>query len=161
MNQIELKQLLWYDKHTGIFRWRHGRKYGLIKPWSEAGWSDGGYIRIQIGSKPYLAHRLAWLYEQGEWPAQDVDHINGNRSDNRICNLRDVARQTNAQNRREAPKGSTSKMLGVSRHRNTDKWVAGIYVQGKRKHLGVFDTAEQAQAAYLDAKRKLHEGCTV
>jgi len=161
MNKIELKELLWYDKETGIFRWRKERKYGLIKPWTKAGWTDKGYTRIQIGSTGYLAHRLAWLYEFGVWPSKDIDHVNGDRSDNRLCNLRDVSRKINTQNRRTSPINNSCGFLGVSSHKNTGKFVSGIYIQGKRKHLGVFDTAEQAHEAYLIAKRQAHEGCTI
>lgn len=161
MNQSQLKELLWYDAQTGIFRWRLERKCGLIKPWAKAGWTDGGYTRIQIGPKGHLAHRLAWLYEFGVWPSKDIDHINGNRSDNRLCNLRDVSRKINTQNRRAAPVNGSCGLLGVSKHRNTGKFTAGIYIQGKRKHLGIFDTAQQAHEAYLAAKREFHEGCTI
>ena len=160
MKQIELKNLLWYDKSTGDFRWRFAKKYGLIPAWSKAGWDDNGYTRIQIGNKSYLAHRLAWLYEYGEMPLLDIDHINGNKKDNRIFNLRDVSRQINTQNRRGAPRNSASGILGIHKH-HPQKWVAGIYVNKKRKHLGVFATQEEAQQAYLNAKRELHEGCTL
>lgn len=161
MNQTELKELLWYDKVSGLFLWRNAKKYNAIAPWSKAGWSDGGYIRIQIGKKGYLAHRLAWLYEHGVWPEKDVDHINGNRCDNRIENLRDVSRKINTQNRRCAGINSTTGVLGVSRHRDTDKWISGIYINGKRIHLGVFETIEEAEKAYVQAKRQSHEGCTI
>jgi len=161
MNQLQLKELLWYDAQTGVFRWRRERKYGLIKPWTVAGWIDGGYTRIQIGQKCHLAHRLAWLYEFGVWPSKDIDHINGNRDDNRLCNLRDVPRKINAQNRKAASSNNSSGFLGVSKHVRTGKFTAGIYIQGKRKHLGVFETAEQAHEAYLAAKRESHEGCTI
>jgi len=161
MDQSQLKKALWYDAHTGLFRWRFERKYGLIKPWTEAGWADGGYTRIQIGSKSHLAHRLAWLYEFGVWPSKDIDHINGNRADNRLCNLRDVSRKINTQNRKAASSNNSCGLLGVSAHGKTGRFVAGIYIHGKRKHLGIFDTAQQAHDAYLTAKRKSHEGCTI
>jgi hypothetical protein len=156
----ELKALLHYDRESGVFRWRTTRKYGLILPWSVAGWNDGGYVRIQIGVRSYLAHRLAWLYEFGEWPSMDVDHINGNPRDNRISNLRNVRRQMNAQNRRPESRVAATGMVGVGLHRD-GRFVAGIYVSGKRRHLGIFATAKDAQAAYLNAKREMHEGCTV
>ena len=93
-----------------------------------------------------------------------VDHINGNRGDNRLCNLRDVSRKINTQNRKSASINNSCGLLGVSEHKGVGKsgrFVAGIYIEGKRKHLGVFDTAQQAHEAYLTAKRKYHEGCTI
>jgi len=80
---------------------------------------------------------------------------------NRISNLRDVTRNTNMQNQRGPRADNTSGFLGVSFYRRLDKWEAGIYVAGRRRHIGVFTTAEEASAAYLAAKRELHAGCTL
>jgi hypothetical protein len=108
-----------------------------------------GYIRIVIDRKAYLAHRLAWLYVHGRFPAADTDHINGDRADNRISNLRDVPRSVNAANRHTANKNNASHVLGVSARRN--RWVAQRSIQGTNRYLGMFDTAEAAQHAYAAA----------
>jgi len=120
-----------------------------------------GYISISINRNRYLAHRLAWLYENGDWPKQDIDHINGNRSDNRIENLRDVSHQVNCQNKRSIGKQNTSGFLGVNWRKDRQKWRAVISTRRKQKFLGFFDTAQEAHQAYLIAKRKLHEGSTL
>ena len=98
----------------------------------------------------------------GEWPRFDVDHLNGIRSDNRIENLRDVSPATNAQNERRARiTNGSSGLLGVSRSSNGRRWVAGIVLNGQRQHIGTYDTPEEAQTAYLSAKRIMHDGCTI
>jgi hypothetical protein len=109
-----------------------------------------GYTRIVINRKAYLAHRLAWLYMNGAFPVGDIDHINGDRADNRRVNLRDVPRKMNAANRHKANKNNARQLLGVSRLRS--RWVAQIAIDGVKRHLGVFDTAEAAHQAYLVAR---------
>lgn len=109
---------------------------------------------------PKLAHRLAWLYVYGEWPQHGLDHINGVRLDNRISNLRDVPQTINLENQRKAKGLTKSGFLGVERTRG-GKWAARIVANGKRYGLGVFATPEAAHSAYVTAKRKLHEGCTI
>lgn len=151
------RELLCYDKDTGIFNWRVDRSN--IKAGTEIKCLSNGYVQIQINSKGYRAHRLAWLYTYGEWPKLFIDHINGDRSDNRISNLRDVSAQINSQNVRAASRGSEAGLLGVTA--NKKRWSAGVIVDRKRIHLGTYDTPEQAHEAYLVAKRRLHEGCTI
>lgn len=153
------RSLLSYDPETGYFRWRKKVhfKYG---PGASAGHVlTNGYIGVGIQGKKYLAHRLAWLYMTGEWPAGVVDHINGMKTDNRFANLRVGDQQLNLQNMRSAMRGSKSGLLGASKKRN--KWLARISVGGKLVRLGLFESAEEAHAAYLDAKRRLHLGCTI
>lgn len=119
-----------------------------------------GYIRICVDQRDYKAHRLAWLFMTGEWPAGDIDHINGNREDNRWANLRVVTCAMNAQNRRKAHSNNKSTgVLGVSKDRG--RFMASIFVDGKSRKLGRFLTVEEAEAAYLNAKRKHHPGCTL
>lgn len=121
---------------------------------------ERGYIRVMADGQRYKAHRLAWLYVHGEWPAEDIDHRNGVRHDNRITNLRAVPRSVNNQNIR-GPLGNNKStgLLGV--HKRGSKWTAHIWAGEKLRHLGTFPDAEAAQGAYLSAKRKLHLGCTI
>lgn len=154
--EIELSRLhdvLHYDPETGIFMWKpkpagHQRK-------------DSGYVSIEVDGQEIKAHRLAWFMAKGEWPQGVVDHINGNKSDNRIENLRDATYKVNAQNKRIHSKNNAQKLLGVCWNKAKSKWQAGISHEGKNKHLGLFETPEEAHEAYLKAKRLLHEGCTI
>jgi hypothetical protein len=97
----------------------------------------------------------------GEWPAQQIDHINMNRTDNRIANLRSVSPRVNSENRRTAQSQNLVGLRGVSWRDHCKKWRSRITVHGVEHRLGQFDTAEDAHAAYLEAKRRLHEGCTI
>ncbi len=155
----KVRHLFSYNPNTGIFT-------RLITVSSGARAGDiagskftGGYLRVGILGKYYLLHRLAWLHVHGEWPKYGIDHINGDPSDNRIDNLRDVTQAINQQNQRKAQTGSATKVLGVYHSRG--RYLASILVSGKTAHLGRFDTAELAHQVYLEAKRKLHPGCTI
>lgn len=158
-----LREVLNYEPATGIFTWKV-RTSNRVNIGDVAGaMLKTGYLSICIDSKFYRAHRLAWLYIHGDWPSADIDHLNGMRTDNRFCNLRDVSRSTNQQNLRKARGEKThSGLLGVYR---TDKvnnqWRACIKIDGKDVHLGNFRTKEAAHEAYLLAKRSHHEGCTI
>jgi len=150
-----LKALLHYDPDTGEFRWVQTRS-NVIKAGDKAGLiSNEGYARIGLDKVRYFAHRLAWLYMTGEWPAHQIDHINGNRGDNRWCNLRQVTPQQNTWNQRN-PKGANP-YLGASYVKRMRKWLGYITVHGKRHRLGYYDTPEEAHAAYIRAKEKLHK----
>lgn len=120
-----------------------------------------GYITFQVEGFTHQAHRLAWLYVRGEWPKQQIDHINGVRADNRIENLRDVSSRTNAQNLRRAHSKNKLGVMGVRKGVTPGRWEASIVVDGRRKWLGTFPTPEAAHAAYIEAKRTFHEGCTI
>ena len=117
-----------------------------------------GYIRVGIAGKRYKAHRLAFLYMTGEWP-NVVDHINGDRTDNRWANLRDADHTVNAENKLLVPLGNNP-FLGVSWSKRRSKWHAQIMVRGKQHNLGFFCTPEEASSAYIEAKRRMHAGCT-
>lgn len=107
-----------------------------------------------------MAHRLAWLYVYGEWPNGDIDHIDGDRLNNRIANLRDVSRRVNLENQRRPKACNKSGFLGVKTFRD-QRFQARIQVRGVQLHLGTFDTPHEAHAAYVAAKRNLHQGCTL
>jgi hypothetical protein len=153
--------MLNYDAATGVLTWKVSTG-GHVRAGAEAGTiTNHGYRRIMLDGTKYLAHRLAWYIAYGAMPAGQIDHINGNRADNRLKNLRDVSQSVNQQNQRRAQIGSGSGLLGVHYYKARGKWQAHITVGGRSRSLGYFAIAEDAQAAYLAAKRQLHAGCTL
>jgi hypothetical protein len=155
-----LRQMVRYDPDTGIFTWAVPRK--AMKAGDRAGSEVGRYVRISLFDRPHSAHRLAFLYMTGAWPDRAVDHINGDKHDNRWCNLRHADATINAQNVRKPSKRSRLGLLGVSPpQRGRTQFKASIQVDGKSVHLGYHDTAEEAHEAYLKAKRSLHAGATI
>lgn len=147
-----LREALAYDPHTGVFIWliKSGRcSIGRI-----AGSDDGtGYKQIRLDGKKYRAHRLAVAIMSGEFPDGEVDHINGNRSDNRWENLRVVNASANNQNRTVLNKNSTSGIRGVSFNKRRQKWEAHIKPGRRKISVGMFDSVEQATLARVDAAR--------
>ncbi|MEJ1933732.1 HNH endonuclease, partial [Nostoc sp. NIES-2111] len=120
-----------------------------------------GYLMLRADGVLYMLHRVAWLIAAGRWPVGQIDHINGIRSNNRLANLRDVTSGENMQNMRRAQVRNQCGLLGVSQEPRTQRWVSRIQVDGRQQHLGTFATAEEAQRAYLRAKRQLHPKCTI
>jgi hypothetical protein len=155
-----LAQSAWsYDKDTGLFRWR-AHKQGHAKAGQVAGSiGTNGYWYVFLSGRRYCAHRVAWLHVYGSWPEHEIDHINGDRLDNSIANLRDIPRGINHQNKRRAYSTSSTGLLGVLR--NGKRFAARIQVDKRRVNLGNYATAEEAHAAYLKAKRRLHPGSTL
>ena len=155
-----LRELLHYEPSTGVFTRLVATSglYGCVG--RVCGTPDkDGYSRISLMSRKYGAHRLAWLYTTGSWPKQQIDHINGNRSDNHISNLRDVTPRMNTENQTRSHLRSKVRLLGVSECKN--KFRATIQVDGRRINLGVFESAEAAHAQYIKSKRVMHAGCTL
>lgn len=155
ITQELLKELLEYNSETGIFTWKKFQN-GRAVSGSVAGCVSGGYVHIKVCKERFTAHRLAWLYMTGSFPSGHIDHIDMDRSNNRIVNLRDSTRSENGQNRVRAQSNNSSGFLGVYKKKNSKKWCAQIVVSKKNKFLGVFDTAEEASKAYLNAKRNMH-----
>jgi len=155
MNQKKLKRMLSYDPETGLFTWRNsarscfgGKVAGVHRP--------DGYIQVRVDWRLYYAHRLAWLYMNGEFPKGHVDHINGVRSDNSASNLRVAGSQRqNAQNQKLRADNKSGHM-GVSWRKDCGKWRARIKHRGGEVFLGHFDDAREAGQAYAKAKAKLH-----
>lgn len=157
-----LRELVTYNPLTGGFTrikdiYRNANPLGPI-PANPAG---NGYCYVSVDGRRHLAHRLAWLYSHGAWPAGDIDHINGNRTDNRLANLRAVSREVNNQNRRKTRCNNKCGLMGVSWHAHSRCWRARIMIRGREISVGHYGTKEEAHAAYLEAKRTLHAGCTI
>lgn len=158
-----MKDRLSYDRETGGFFWRKrsgsqcaGNKAGTV--------SADGYVKIKITGKMFMAHRLAWLFTYGDWPRGEIDHINGDRADNRISNLRDVSRsanQRNAKRRRDNTSGITGVKMIV--HTGSAYWVSAWSDNDGVEHNKWFnikllgdDAAKQKAIAYrLDRIKNL------
>ena len=154
ITQSILKGLLKYNPETGRFINLVTRR-GRAKTGDIAGSPNNqGYINIFIEGVSYKAHRLAFLYMNGVWPQNQVDHINHLRFDNRWENLRDVTKKINAQNRSPS-KNNTSGCAGVYWNKNTEKWHASIYLDGKNRHLGCFNSFSDAVAARKEVEFQL------
>ena len=145
-----IRSILGYDKDTGVFVWLVSK--GKCKAGSVAGTSNTtGHVQISVDGKKYLAHRLAWLYTHGRLPSSMIDHINGNKLDNRTSNLRHVEFSENMLNLpRRAD--SLSGVTGVNFDRPTGKWRARYQINKRRICLGLFETAEQAEEAVINAR---------
>jgi len=145
LTQSRLKEVLDYNKNTGEFRWKVAR--GCKQKGSIAGHNEAGaYVVIRIDNIKYKGHRLAWLYMNGELPDCDIDHVNHNRYDNRIENLRTVTRALNNKNRPKSP-DNKSGTTGVCFHKTIGKWQSFIRVNGVQKYLGVYITLLAAETA--------------
>lgn len=149
-----LKVLLTYKHDTGLFFWNSGRR-GNARAGSVAGSSSQGYIHISIDGRSYSAHRLAWLWVYGAWPAGEVDHRDQDRSNNAIDNLRVTSRSENQQNSGWRT-DNTSGYRGVCWFKRDECWKAQIKIKGKVHHLGYHTSAEAAHAAYKRAAAIIH-----
>jgi hypothetical protein len=151
----ELRKLLAYDADTGVFVWKvsRGNDIGVGSAAGSANGRNRKYIRVN--GKKYQAHRLAWLYVYGTWPADQLDHVDGNTLNNCIENLREATNAENCQNR-GIRSDNKSGYMGVSWRKDMHKWEAQIQRQGRKYQLGFFETPEAAHAAYLNAKAELH-----
>lgn len=153
MTREDLYKELLYNAGTGIFTWLKpaqkrvvGNVAGCITP--------SGYVVICVNRKLYRAHHLAWLYVHGELPLL-IDHINGNRSDNRISNLRPATHSQNSKNRKVSKK-SKSGLKGVYLEKRTGRWEAQICTNGKNIYLGTFKSPHEAHEAYCIKAMELH-----
>ena len=157
LTQCELKELLNYDRETGIFTWKVNGSKG-VKAGRVAGFNVRGYRQVSIRNKNYYLHRLAWLYVFGISPTRDIDHINRVKNDNRILNLREVDESTNSENQTKPHSTNKSGAIGVTIRKTDGKYRAIIRVKGKNMHLGYFVNVEDAETAYLKAKKLYHRG---
>ena len=156
-SQERLKELFDYDPETGVFTWKVNRRTKKTKGKTAGSIDTRGHIQISINSSLYLAHRLAWVYYYGESPGDMfVDHINLNKCDNRIKNLR-LATNTQNQYNKSLNKNNKTGYKGVSFHKKKNNYRATIRVDGEYKYLGSFYTPEEASLAYQAAAKQYHK----
>lgn len=142
-----LKLILQYNEITGDFTWlKKGRgiSYGKIAGSVDKG---TGYKYIRINGKNWAAHRLAWLYIYGVWPKNQIDHINQNRLDNRVENLRDVTIRENAHNR--VYYNNRDNLIGAYFNKCKNKWESSITIDNKKHYIGSYNNKISANEAYL------------
>lgn len=162
-----LRDLLRYDPRKGDLYWKGRQRSYFNTDKYCASWNKkyagslalhyvnpSGYRMGRILGKSHLAHRVAYALHFGFWPKGQIDHINGVRIDNRICNLRDVSHAENSRNRRLRA-DNVSGVHGVYWHKRSRKWIARIDIGGKRTHLGFFEDFEAARAARKSAEAEL------
>lgn len=147
MNRVSfdvVDRLLSYSAETGELRWKHtGAMAGRV--------NHDGYVQVSIKGKRYQAHRLCWMLANGAFPEGEIDHINHDKEDNRLANLRVVSGKENKRNR-PRPKNNTSGFTGVVWHKKHKKWQAQIKVDGSCKYLGLFYSLEDAVLARKSAE---------
>jgi hypothetical protein len=147
----DAKKVLDYNPETGVFVWKV--KMGRQSAGALAGTvGHTPYIYIRVNRIPKLAHRVAFAWVHGRWPNGQIDHINGDKRDNRICNLREATSQQNMANSKRRS-DNTSGFKGVRKARLPGKWWAYIYMNGKDTYLGTYDTPELAHQAYVKAAK--------
>lgn len=139
------RELFHYDAETGAFTWRATGNPAFTSRTAK------GYAVGNADRKKHYAHRVAWLITMGKWPEGQIDHINGNREDNRLSNLRDIPRAENQRNMKRSVRNSSG-VVGVHYTKTLNKWQATIRANGKSKYLGVFRTKEEAAAARAKAE---------
>lgn len=155
-----INELLTHDPETGKLSWKYvvgGRPQRNAKYAGKDAFTSidtNGYVQGRVGGKKYYAHRVIWALHYGRWPEGQIDHINGNRADNRIANLRLASPSQNGANRHRV-RGS-SLCLGVSKHKQSGRWIAYIQKNKKRTYIGIFKTEKEAAAAYASAARRIH-----
>lgn len=151
-----LKELFDYDEITGIVVWKKSRS-PRIKIGSPVKYTNKfGYIQVRLEGKLWMLHRLIWLMQTGTFPKGEIDHIDGNRSNNAWSNLRDVSKFKNMQNRRRADKDSKTGVLGVTFDKQRNKYRAQLTMNGKKVLNKIFNTVEEASNAYKQAKENYY-----
>jgi HNH endonuclease/AP2 domain len=148
----EINALLAYDPGTGVLAWKSIRPGIRLR--GEAGGVNGkGHRQIMIDGLYYYAHRVAWLLSYGDWPVEDIDHIDGDPANNRLINLREATCSQNMGNAKRSVR-NTSGFKGVTWNKRLKKWQVKIMINRCNHHLGYFTDVELAHAAYCDAAHK-------
>ncbi len=156
MNKDEtLKEYINYDKDSGILTWKkiykHRKRFGsAVNVYPD----KAGYLVFVFNNKNYKTHRVAWFLYYGKWPNQ-IDHINGNKKDNRVINLRNVTHTVNNFNKK-LRSNNTSKKTGINWCCRYKKWRARINVKGVTYFLGYFNLKKEAVRVRLDAEIKYY-----
>lgn len=150
-----IEKILSYDPDTGVIRWigprSRGKRPDLIAG-SEVRKANGKrYVQVVIQGRKYYAHRLIWVLVHGGLPDEDIDHINGDGTDNRLANLRRASRTENSRNMRRSSSNSSG-YTGVTWHKKANAWLAQIVVGSKNIYLGVFKDIDSAVKARSDAE---------
>jgi hypothetical protein len=146
IDQELVKKLFYYDAASGMLIWRNGNGRN-VKPWQQAKALNGnGYFTVKIQNKSYPVHRIIWLYVNGNFPSQEIDHKNRIRNDNRLCNLRAVSRTDNCQNI-SLPRHNKSGHIGVSWFKKEKSWTVYVKVNKKNKWLGCYKNLDDAVVA--------------
>lgn len=148
-----------YDAETGELYWTAGEEEGQRADTC----FTLGYRVVNFAWRPFRAHRLAWRIVTGNWPKVFIDHINGDRADNRWSNLREADYSVNAQNQHRPMRTNSTGYLGVmfDKRRKSRPFRAAIRVKGKHISLGWYDSPREAYEAYLKAKAQVHPGCSL
>lgn len=163
---VLLRELLIYEADTGRFYWKRRELAWFPNKRLQAVWNSrfagqaagytktqNGYLKIGVLRRQFLTHRVAWAIVHNEWPEHEIDHINGNRADNRMENLRSVTAQVNRRN--AARRANRDMHVGVTFCKRLKKWIARITVSNVTYHIGVFATVEEAVTARKDWEYKL------
>lgn len=157
-----LKQVYGYNADTGVFTRLISTGNRFNNKVGNSGYIQAqGYWMISLDGTQYRAHRLAWFYVHGVWPENDIDHIDGDRLNNRLVNLREATRAENMQNIQKANSNNKTGLLGAYWCKRDKKFIAKIKSNGVNRVIGYFNTAELAHSAYIDAKRHIHPFSTI
>lgn len=151
MDQTYLKSIIEYNPDNGLFRRLYRTSPTANLDWSIGSKRPDGYTFLSIQNKQYLCHRLAWLYIYGAFPKTYLDHINQNKQDNRIVNLRLTNKSLNALNTSLPHEDSSSTYQGVSRT-SSGKWMCKLTINGYQRYLGSYNTEEEAYMVYRKEK---------
>jgi hypothetical protein len=155
ISQEYLKSILNYNPDTGIFTWKINKSIGTKSNDIAGAINDKGYVKISINSKGHSAHRLAWLYMNGVYPPNQIDHINKVRSDNRFKNLRLATNKQNQENT-SIRKDNSSGTTGINWRKDLEKWQVRIQSHGKRITVGIYSGLELAIEAREKAEEKYY-----
>lgn len=163
ISHSRLRELFDYDASTGEFIVLKRRARMTTQIGDRVGGSAqrNGYMRLSVDKREYMFHRLVWFWNHGRWPTEHIDHIDGDRKNNRIANLREATQSENNQNKKSASRRSKSGLLGVFWIEKQKHFIAVIRVNGKGKYLGAFQDPQIAYQRYLEAKRALHSHNTL
>lgn len=158
----ESGELIWLPRKPELFNPKRQSKEHAANCWNRqragkaAGTVSGdGHLQLRIFNKRYLAHRVGYAIHHERWPTGIVDHINGDPSDNRICNLRDATRSQNGANFQRTKRGH-SRFIGVTYCKNSGVWKATAQKNGVRYNLGSFQSEKDAALAYDKKAREVH-----